>query len=79
MDWNLPEAENKLCEVMTNALNNGPQRFRRGDEAVIVLSEADYQRLTGKNKDISFKDFLLSGPGLSDLDSTRDQSPSRSA
>jgi antitoxin Phd len=75
MDWQLAEAKNKLSEVVTRALDEGPQRIRRRDQVVILLSEQEYKRLTGQRK--TFKDHLLSVPDLSDLDLTRDQSPMR--
>jgi prevent-host-death family protein len=75
MDWQLAEAKNKFSEVMTKALTSGPQRIRRRDQVVVVLSEADYQRLTGER--VTLKDYLLAGPDLSDLDLRRDASPMR--
>lgn len=75
MDWQLAEAKNKFSEVMTKALTSGPQRIRRRDQVVVVLSEADYQRLTGER--ITLKDYLLAGPDMSDLDLSRDTSPMR--
>lgn len=75
MTWQLAEAKNKLSEVVTRALTVGPQRIRRRDQVVVVLSEAEYQRLTGERQ--TFKDYLLTGPDLSDLDLTRDASPMR--
>jgi hypothetical protein len=39
---------------------------------VVVLSEAEYDRLTGKQQ--SLVDFLLDGPDLGDLNITRDES-----
>ena len=75
MSWQLAEAKNKFSEVVTLALTEGPQRIRRRDQVVILLSEEEYQRLTGKQE--SFKDFLLSLPDISDLDLTRDPSPMR--
>ena len=75
MDWQLAEAKNKFSEVMTKALTSGPQRVRRRNEVVIVLSEADYQQLTGQSR--TLKDYLLEGPDLSDLDLERDASPMR--
>ena len=75
MTWQLAEAKNKLSEVVTRALTEGPQRIRRRDQAVVVLSEADYQRLTGQQ--VTLKDYLLTGPDLSDLDLTRDDAPMR--
>jgi prevent-host-death family protein len=75
MDWQLAEAKNKLSEVMTRALSSGPQRIRRRNEVVIMLSEAEYQRLTGER--VTLKDYLLNGPDLSGLDLERDPSPMR--
>lgn len=75
MNWQLAEAKNKLSEVVTRALTTGPQRIRRRNQTVIVLSEADYQRLTGERP--SFKEYLLTGPDLSELDLQRDESPLR--
>lgn len=73
--WQLAEAKNKLSEVMTRALTIGPQRIRRRDQTVIVLSEADYLDLTGEQP--TLKQYLLTGPDLSDLDLTRDETPMR--
>jgi antitoxin Phd len=75
MNWQLAEAKNKLSEVVTRALTEGPQRIRRRNQVVVVLSEADYQRLTGEQ--MTLKDYLLSGPDLSDLDLSRDEHPMR--
>lgn len=75
MVWQLADAKNRFSELVTKALTEGPQRVRRRDQAVIVLSEADYQRLTGERP--TFKEFLLNGPDLSDLDLTRDRSTMR--
>lgn len=75
MSWQLAEAKNKLSEVMNQALNAGPQRIRRRDQVVVMLSEADYQCLTGDR--ITLKDYLLAGPDISDLDLTRDAAPMR--
>lgn len=75
MDWQLAEAKNRFSEVVTKALTDGPQRIRRRDQTVIVLSELDYQQMTGERR--SFKEYLLNGPDLSGLDFERDQSPMR--
>jgi antitoxin Phd len=71
-DWQLAEAKNNFNQVMNQALTSGPQRIRRRNEAVVVISEAEYQRLTGER--ITFLEFLLEGPDLCDLDLSRDQS-----
>ena len=75
MDWQLAEAKNKLSEVVTRALTDGPQRITRRGQVVVVLAESEYQRLTGQGETLS--DYLLSGPDLSDLDLARDPSPMR--
>ncbi len=75
MIWQLAEAKNKLSEVMTRALTTGPQRIRRRGQVVVLLAEAEYQRLTGQRS--TLKDYLLTGPDLSELDLTRDPSPMR--
>jgi len=46
MDWKLADAKNKFSEVVRRALAEGPQRVTRRNDAVVILSEAEYQRLT---------------------------------
>lgn len=76
MVWKLADAKNQFSEVVRRALSEGPQRVTRCHDAVVVLSEADYQRLTGERP--GFRDFLLEpGPGLDGLDLARDRSPAR--
>jgi prevent-host-death family protein len=75
MTWQLADAKNRFSELVTKALTDGPQRVRRRDEAVIVLAEADYQRLTGER--MNLKEYLLNGPDLSELELERDSSPMR--
>ncbi len=72
MYWQLADAKNRFSELMTKALSKGPQRIRRRNQAVVVLDEKEYNRLTGKKK--SFTEHLMSMPDISDLDLTRDQS-----
>ncbi|HEV3112660.1 MAG TPA: type II toxin-antitoxin system prevent-host-death family antitoxin [Candidatus Binataceae bacterium] len=76
MAWRLAEAKNRFSEVFNRALAEGPQRILRRHEAVVVLSERDYEKLAGKRPD--FKQFLLGkGPTLEGLDLARDRSPMR--
>jgi prevent-host-death family protein len=75
MDWQLADAKNRLSEVVNRALTEGPQRIKRRGDHVVVISEAEYDRLTGNQQ--SLVEFLLDGPDLSDLDITRDESPMR--
>lgn len=72
MEWKLADAKNRFSELVTKAINDGPQRISRRDDVVIVLSEADYLRLQGKRP--SLVEYILSGPDLSELDLSRDKS-----
>jgi len=75
MEWQLAEAKNRFSELVTQALTIGPQRVRRRGQAVIVLSEEEYERLIGVHKD--FVDFLLEGPNIADLELARSEEESR--
>jgi phosphopantothenoylcysteine decarboxylase/phosphopantothenate--cysteine ligase len=46
-EWQVAEAKNRFSELITKALKEGPQRITRRDEAAVVLSAAEYARLTG--------------------------------
>ncbi|MGH7792685.1 MAG: type II toxin-antitoxin system Phd/YefM family antitoxin [Thermodesulfobacteriota bacterium] len=75
--WQLQEAKNKFSEVVEEALKHGPQVItKRGREAVIVLSYADYRKIMLSQKKLS--DFFRESPLVGiDLDLTRDKSPTR--
>ncbi len=75
MKWKLAEAKNKFSEVVRRALEEGPQRIERRNDAVVLISAEEYERLTGGTP--SFIDFLLGAPDMGDLDLTRDKSPMR--
>ena len=75
MEWKLADAKNRFSEVVTRALTEGPQRVQRRDEAVVVISEKEYQRLTGQRPD--FIEFLLNAPSFEGVDLERDRSPMR--
>lgn len=75
MTWNLAEAKNRLSEVVNLALSEGPQTITRRNDTVVVISAAKYDELTGRTVD--FKEFLLRGVGLDELDLSRDRSPGR--
>jgi len=75
MTWNLADAKNRLTEVVNLALSEGPQTITRRNDTVVVLSAAKFEELTGKKLD--FKEYLLLGVGLDELDLTRDRSPGR--
>jgi antitoxin Phd len=59
MEWRLADAKNRFSELVTRALAEGPQRVRRHDDAVVVVAERDYEKLTRKRP--GFKEFLLAG------------------
>ncbi|MFC5860743.1 type II toxin-antitoxin system prevent-host-death family antitoxin [Acidicapsa dinghuensis] len=75
MEWQLADAKNRFSELVSRALSEGPQRVKRRNDAVVVLADAEYERLTGNRP--GFKHFLLHGPDLSGLDLSRDRSPMR--
>ena len=75
MDWQLADAKNRFSELVSRALTEGPQRVTRRNEAVVLVAEAEYERLTGKRP--GFKEFLLNGPDLTGLDLERDRNPMR--
>jgi prevent-host-death family protein len=76
--WQLAEAKNKFSEVFTRAMTQGPQRVRRRGETVVVLSEAEYDRLAGAAKPkLSLGEYLLQGPSFEGVDLSRDRSPPR--
>lgn len=75
MDWQLAEAKNRLSELVTLALEEGPQRITRRKQAVVVIDEEEYRRLIGKRR--SLKELLLNAPCVEELDITRDKTPPR--
>jgi prevent-host-death family protein len=75
MTWNLAEAQSRLTEVVKLALTEGPQTIASRNDTVVVISADQYDELVGKKPD--FKEYLLQGVGLDELDLTRDQSPGR--
>ena len=75
MEWKLAEAKNKFSEVVRRALTEGPQRIRRRNSVVVVLSEDEFEHLSGTR--IDFKDFLFDGPETDSLDLERSRDPMR--
>ena len=63
--WKLQNAKAKFSQLVERALHAGPQFVtRRGQEAVVVISVAEYNKLVSKR--LSFKEFLLSCPKIDD-------------
>jgi antitoxin Phd len=56
MEWRLADAKHRFGELVNLALVEGPQRVLRREDAVVVLAEHEYEKLTGKR--IGFKEFL---------------------
>lgn len=75
MEWLLADAKNRFSEVVTLALTVGPQRVRRRKEAVVVIAESEYGRLTGERP--GFRAYLQGGPSFQGLDLGRDEDPGR--
>jgi len=69
--WN----EFRKSYVVNRALAEGPQQVHRREDAVVVLAQRDYEKLTGKR--LSFQEFLLSGPSFERLDLDRNRSSMR--
>lgn len=72
--WQLQEAKNRFSEVVKRALSEGPQTVtRHGEEVVVVLSKAEYDRL--KKPRTSLVEFFRQSPLVGvELDLERDQS-----
>lgn len=75
--WQLQEAKTHFSEVVKEAMNHGPQNITlRGKAAVVVISQADFDRL--HKPKLSFIEFMRQSPlvGL-ELDVKRDTSLTR--
>ena len=72
--WQLQEAKNRFSEVVNKALEEGPQTVtRHGEEIVVILSKAEYNRLF--KSQTSLLDFFRQSPLVGiELDLERDQS-----
>ena len=76
MSWRLADAKNRFSEVVNRALAGEPQIVLRRCDAVVVLAQRDYEKLTGKR--MGFKQFLLGeGPSFEGLHLKRHKSPMR--
>jgi prevent-host-death family protein len=75
--WQLQEAKNKFSEVVEEALHHGPQVItKRGIEAVIVLSYAEYRKIMLQH--IPLSQFFRESPlAYEPLDLSRDMSSLR--
>ncbi len=70
MIWALQDAKQRFSELVDRARSEGAQIVtRRGREVVVVLAVERYRELVGD--DDRFKEFLLSGPDLAELEMVR--------
>jgi prevent-host-death family protein len=70
--WALPDAKNRLSEVVDRAVAEGPQTItRRGRETAVVLSMRDFKRLAAPKTGLVsfFRKSPLVGEAL-DLESS---------
>ncbi len=73
--WQLQDAKNRFSEVVQEAIAHGPQIItRRGVETAVLISIADYQKLTLQRG--SIVDYFRESPLAEyEIDLTRDRSP----
>ncbi len=71
--WELQNAQNKLSEVIENAIARGPQIItRHGVETAVVLSFEEYRRMVLRQGKLS--EFFGKSPLLGvEIDLTRDK------
>ncbi|MGH9040689.1 MAG: type II toxin-antitoxin system prevent-host-death family antitoxin [Acidimicrobiia bacterium] len=70
MIWALQDAKQRFSELVDRARSEGAQIVtRRGREVVVVLAVERYRELVGDGN--RFKEFLLAGPDLSQLEIVR--------
>ena len=77
LTWQLQEAKGKFSEVVKRALSDGPQGITvRGEPVAVVISRAEYARLTKPKP--GFVEFMRGSPmtGL-ELDIERPQGMTR--
>ena len=78
--WQLQTAKAKFSEVFRRARTEGPQRItRQGKEGVVMISDEQYERLTGKARQPkSIVQFFRESPLVGvDLDLERDKDTGR--
>lgn len=72
--WQIQDAKNKLSELITCALQQGPQLItRHGEKTAVVISYREYEKLRKSHGKLS--EFFRNSPlaGI-DIDLTRDKS-----
>ncbi|HYF23067.1 MAG TPA: type II toxin-antitoxin system Phd/YefM family antitoxin [Caulobacteraceae bacterium] len=72
MNWTLASAKDHLSEVVRRASTVGPQTISvRGEDAAVLLSKADFDRLVDPDRPKTIKDWLLNGPKLEGVEFER--------
>jgi prevent-host-death family protein len=68
--WQLQHAKNRFSELVDAALKAPQEVTRHGKPTVVVVSKAEYDRLTGASHkpQQSFVDFLLNAPKIDGFD-----------
>lgn len=70
MTWQVQEAKQRFSELIRRTLDEGPQVVtRHGQEVVVVVAADQYRSAQQERPD--FKEFLLSGPYVDDLEIER--------
>jgi prevent-host-death family protein len=70
--WKLEDAKARFSEVVRRARADGPQRVTyRGADAVVVVSAAEFERLSGRGKPRQTLVEFLQGTALGELDLRR--------
>lgn len=70
--WQIQDAKNKLSEVITRALKQGPQLItKHGEKTVVVISYVEYEKLRKAQGKLS--EFFRASP-LAGLELPRDKS-----
>jgi prevent-host-death family protein len=74
--WQVQEVKTRLSEVIEKAQSKGPQIItRHGAERAVLLSIADYRRLTAHKPGL--REYLLGGPKADDFEIERDRDTGR--
>jgi antitoxin Phd len=70
--WQIQDAKNKLSEVISLALTQGPQLItKHGEKTVVVVSYAEYEKMRKSQGKLS--EFFRASP-LAGVDLSRDKS-----
>jgi len=72
MVWKLADAKNKFSKVVDMALEEGPQKVTRRDNAVMVVALKDFECMSGQRP--GFKEYLMNAPSLKGVNLKRDHS-----